>query len=242
MLDTLRNVDATRTGLGLTPGATTGPLARMKTRTQLLAGIATLVLTACAPSTIVGPVRTPHGVEMQEIDVGSLYAIRRASGEIPCPEDQLAVEAMGAGGYRVDGCGVLMTYECIHTPRGGLCQTRERQAWVAAEQTTQTARSEAEPRATAVDDSLPRTTATADSSAATAAREAIRTRTASVLACMGSDAVALEVTWTAEGALDASLRGALRGTEEEACVRAAIADLTITAPGTPGRVLHAVQR
>lgn len=218
----------------------------MTTPWKPLASIAALALTACAPSTIVGPVRTAHGVEMQEIDAGSLYALRRASGEIPCPEEQLAVQPIGAGGYRVDGCGALMTYDCIHTPRGGLCQLRERQTWVerAAPVTARdsTAHDSTTQGDTVQGDTPPTTSASADSSTASAAREAIRTRTASVLACVGSDAIALEVTWTAEGTLDASLRGSLHGTEEEACVRAAIADLTVPAPGTAGRVLHAVQR
>lgn len=203
----------------------------MTTRRRLILSFATLVLTACAPGTIVGPVRTAHGVEMQEIDAGSLYALRRASAEIPCPEDQVAVQPIGAGGYRVDGCGALMTYDCIHTPRGGLCQLRERQTWVAVDAV-----------AAAPADAPPTPRPSADSPAATAAREAIRSRTASVLACVGGEAVALDVTWSAEGVLDATLRGSRAGTDEDACVRAAVADLRIPATGEAGHLVHAVQR
>jgi len=188
---------------------------------------------ACGPVSVYGPVRTARGVETQELDGGAVMALRRAAEEIPCAPEGLAVQMLGAGAYHVDGCGVVLAYECIHSPRGSFCSTRERRELGAGAPTSQaeiaTARTDA-----------PRTPG--DPSADAAARDAVRARAASILACVAGETVALEVTWSADGALDASLRGELAGSPEESCVRAAIADLRIAAPGAPGRILHAVQR
>lgn len=79
-------------------------------------------------------------------------------------------------------------------------------------------------------------------SAEAAARAAVDTRAAAILACVSDEALALQVSWTREGRLDALLRGERQGTPEEACVRAIVQRLSIEPPGAPGTIVHAVQR
>lgn len=75
-----------------------------------------------------------------------------------------------------------------------------------------------------------------------AARSAVDARAAAILACVSDDALALQVSWTRGGELDALLRGEQQGTPEEACVRAIVQGLSIEPPGDAGTIVHAVQR
>jgi hypothetical protein len=75
-----------------------------------------------------------------------------------------------------------------------------------------------------------------------AARSLISAHAPAILACVGADAIAMQVSWTREGRLDAMLRGEQQGTPEEGCVRAIVQTLSIPGPGAPGTLVHALQR
>jgi hypothetical protein len=74
-----------------------------------------------------------------------------------------------------------------------------------------------------------------------ALRAAIDERRDDILACVGRDRAVVRFEWTASGPLAITLSGALAGTVEEGCVRAALGDLA-AAPGTEGALLHLVRR
>jgi hypothetical protein len=72
-------------------------------------------------------------------------------------------------------------------------------------------------------------------------RAALSRRRSAILACVGTDSVALSIAYTALGDLSIGLRGALAGSDEEECVRAALSDVRMEpAPGTAGSLIHAV--
>jgi hypothetical protein len=73
-------------------------------------------------------------------------------------------------------------------------------------------------------------------------RAAIDGRAPAILACAHVEALALQVQYTADGALTAQLDGALHGGREEACVSAIVGALRVRSPGHTGVLLHAVQR
>jgi hypothetical protein len=141
----------------------------------------------------------------------------RAASELPCAQAQISVEPLGFGGYRATGCGRWISYTCSFTTASRVCGTNDRGTF--AESTP--------PAAVAPQQ---------------AARERVDSRSAALLACSGTDALALQVSWSASGSLDAMLRDALSGTPAEECVRGIVQALAIPAPGAPGTVLHAIQR
>jgi hypothetical protein len=257
-------------------------------------------------------VRVRHGnaVLRQQLRGAGARAIERAEREIPCSRQSLVIEELSAGGYRIEGCGVVATYTCVRQlcvpdrmersgAEGAVAgdasppwsdreareiarRVRDDLAPCAAAPVGMTvevmptgrvrrvssAATLSELQLSCVDSHLERLQlgvrvsqtrrldlelgpsapapappiAPSPGSADTAARAAVDRRGPAILACVDAPALALEVSWSAEGRLDALLREPHRGTPEEACVRAAVQALVIPAPGAPGTLVHAVQR
>ena len=75
-----------------------------------------------------------------------------------------------------------------------------------------------------------------------AVRAAVDSRAPAILACVDADAVAVVVTWSATGVLDARIRGEQHTTADEQCVRAVVGALTVPGVSQRGELIHAVQR
>ncbi|UJR80229.1 hypothetical protein [Sandaracinus amylolyticus] len=291
----------------------------MRAFTPVALGVALLVL-GCATS---ARVRRDGRVHSGVVTGGARLSIERASREIPCRREDLVVEDLGSGGYRVVGCGSVMTYTCLGNGfGGGVCELNERRyperdlappvhrgdTWTDGQvrelratihdeimrcvpegtdsvrlqlalsprgEVRRIGRSQVDAAAgRCIDDALSRaqmlgtaseqrvvvmdfqrTQSVAAAPAAVtpmpatvpvgpdgAARAAVDTRAPSILACVEAEAIAMQVSWTAEGRLDVLLRGDRQGTPEESCVRAIVQQLTIPAPGAAGTIVHAVQR
>lgn len=84
--------------------------------------------------------------------------------------------------------------------------------------------------------------ATTRPAAGRAARDAIDEVAPSILTCAQAPEIALRLTWTAEGQLDAEVLGTALSPPEVACVRSAVGRLTIPAPGRAGAFVYSVQR
>ncbi len=81
----------------------------------------------------------------------------------------------------------------------------------------------------------------ADADAEAALRARIDARRGPILACVGQTSVALGVSFAVDGSVQVALRGALAGTDEERCVRAALGTLWMDpAPIGAGALIHAV--
>jgi hypothetical protein len=76
----------------------------------------------------------------------------------------------------------------------------------------------------------------------TTVRAAIAGRASAVLACTEGEAIAIEARWSTDGHVTISLGGARAGTRIEGCVRAAVGEITLDAPATPGSVLQPIAR
>lgn len=73
-----------------------------------------------------------------------------------------------------------------------------------------------------------------------AARAAVTAHAPAIVACLGG-AAALDVSIATDGTLAIAARGALAGSAEEACARAALGAVTVSpAPSAPETILHAV--
>jgi hypothetical protein len=144
---------------------------------------------------------------------GGVRTVRaRAANDLHCPEADVSVEELGAGGYAARGCGASISYTC----RGNLCVPYGESAEVAA------------------------TPAAPPSVSDLAVRTLVDANASAVLACApAAAALAVEVSWTA-GALRTSVRGGTD--ETNACVGAIFAGLSMAAGTPDVRVLHAVQR
>lgn len=190
--------------------------------------LAALTIVACGSRPFVGQTTTgrdPNRVQR--------HALVRAAADLACSPEHLVLGDLGAGGYRVDGCGRSISYTCVLAPTGGmrggvLCEPI---AAVAAPVVIIPQASPAPPPSYA-----------APSAETDAVRAALTSRAPSVLACVPDQAIALDVSWDANGALAVSLTGARAGSAEEACVRAAYAGVVVSPAGAGGRLLHPIQR
>lgn len=82
---------------------------------------------------------------------------------------------------------------------------------------------------------------TAATATAGRVRALLDARATRILACVGAPSAAMVVSWTLEGRLDVSVRGA--GAAENLCVEATLEDATLAPPPTAiGSVLHALAR
>jgi hypothetical protein len=72
-------------------------------------------------------------------------------------------------------------------------------------------------------------------------RAALDAHAGTILVCTSGVAVAVAVTWTADGRATIGLRGRFAGSPEEGCVRQALADLRVSSGGRGGSILHPVQ-
>lgn len=72
-------------------------------------------------------------------------------------------------------------------------------------------------------------------------RAMLDARRAAILACVESAAIGVAASWTPDGALSVTLRGARVGSPEDACVAAVFDGVRIDpAPSEPGSLIHAV--
>lgn len=84
------------------------------------------------------------------------------------------------------------------------------------------------------------TTPVVDPTVEAAARAVITSHAPAIVACLGG-ASALDVSIATDGRVTIAARGALAGSAEEACARAALGDAVIVpAPASPATILHAV--
>jgi hypothetical protein len=72
-------------------------------------------------------------------------------------------------------------------------------------------------------------------------RAGLDARREDVLACVGRERVAVRVTYDGEGAVRITLQGALEGSPEEGCVRAALEGVRVPGTGASGAVVHLVR-
>ena len=100
-------------------------LSRPRHTPRWLAVLAAVCAAGCVPAAH-GHVRTATG-DLRETTLNDFQeaAFRRAARELACPFDALAVQSLGAGGYRVDGCAQTITYTCVRRERV-LCMPSER--------------------------------------------------------------------------------------------------------------------
>lgn len=87
-----------------------------------IAAVLSLVTAGC------GSAQTSTSQAFDPVHGPANAALQRASREIPCPESDLRIDELGAGGYRVSGCGTQITYTCV----GKVCAPSERVALVEA--------------------------------------------------------------------------------------------------------------
>lgn len=206
----------------------------------VVAAVSAALVAGCGGVSVL--VRRDGQVTTETVRGQAQRAVERASREIPCGLDRLTVEELGPGGYRVEGCGIAMTYTCFRR----ICEPVERlthaapgSGQVVAVVVTPT------PDAAGAGASGPVAvgpTPEAVGGPDAAARAAIDTRAAAILACVDAEALSMQVSWSSEGRLDALLRGDQQGTPEEACVRAIVQQLSIPVPNAPGAIVHAIQR
>ncbi len=198
-----------------------------------------LTVMGCRSAPFVG--RTTTGRDPNWVERG---ALERASADLACGPEELVVLDLGAGGFRVDGCGQTTSYTCLRVPNGGLrggvvCSPNARAAVVlVAQPTVQPA---VQPASQPAAQPVP-AWATAPDTAIDAARSVLTSRAPSVLACVPDAAIALDASWDTSGALSVSLTGPRAGSPEEACVRAAYVGVTVSPAGEGGRVIHPIQR
>lgn len=167
-------------------------------------------------------------------------AVDRTSREIPCGVDELTMEQLGPGGFRVEGCGTAITYTCFRR----VCEPTERLPLAPPGQVV-TVIVAPTPDAAGAGASGPVAAGPAPDAVGgpdASARAAIDGRAPAILACVEAEALSMQVSWSSDGRLDALLRGDRQGTPEEACVRAIVQHLSIPAPPGPGTIVHAIQR
>lgn len=134
----------------------------------------------------------------------------------------------------MDGCGRTVSYTCMLVPNGGFGAI----ACAPIATTPAIVMVQPPPQATPA----PPPSYAAPSAETDAVRAALTSRAPSVLACVPDQAIALDVSWNASGALSVSLTGTRSGSAEEACVRAAYSGVVVSPAGAGGRVLHPIQR
>lgn len=143
---------------------------------------------------------------------GARTVLVRAANDLHCPESDVFVEPLGAGGYAASGCGGSISYTC----RGHLCVPYDGGPAETVE--------------------LPPAPSASDA----AARSLVDSNAAAILSCApAAAALAVELSWTA-GVLRASLRGGTD--ESNACVATLFAGASMPIGTADVRVLHAVQR
>jgi hypothetical protein len=157
----------------------------------------------------------------------------RAASELPCSLGAVEVEQLGSGGYRALGCGQWISFTCGATATGDVCATNARGTLTPSSSQSRSATTPEQPMAQRPPADVPPDRA---------AREAVDERARAILACVGDDALALQISWSSTGALDALLQGDLQGSPQEQCVRGIIQQLSIPSPGEASTILHAVQR
>jgi hypothetical protein len=79
--------------------------------------LATLIVCAAiAGCGVAVRVQQPDGrASVRHVHGSAEAAARRASNEIPCALENLVLQDMQGGGYRIGGCGVSVTYTCVGT-------------------------------------------------------------------------------------------------------------------------------
>jgi hypothetical protein len=178
--------------------------------------------------------REPNGIERN--------ALMRAGVDLQCGPDELVVQPIGASAYRVDGCGRAITYLCVTMPgrwgRDVACTPSQVAqpalgGIVYAQPVVTTTAAPPPPQA-------PPQAIVPPGPEVAAARAAIDSHAAGVLACNGGVAVAVDATWNAAGALTVNVVGH-PGTPEEECVRASLSGTTVSPAGAGGHVMHAVE-
>lgn len=213
----------------------------MRGRCLVVAVFGTALVAGCGGVSVL--VRRDGQVATRTVRGQAQAAVDRASREIPCGLDQLTLEELGPGGYRVEGCDTAITYTCFRR----ICDPTERRSLATPASsgpvvvvTVSPTTDAAGPASSGLVAAGPAPGAVVGPDAS--ARAAIDGRAPSLLACVEDDALSMQVSWTGEGRLDALLRGERQGTPEEACVRAIVQQLSIAAPGAPGTIVHAIQR
>jgi hypothetical protein len=158
-------------------------------------------------------------------------AIERATIELPCDWDAITVTALGAGGYRIQGCGLVATYTCTRGCRtyGTACE-RDGEILSAPALASRTVAVADVPAASP-----------SPSIAERALRDALDVQRDAILVCTSHHAVAVRVAWSIEGMTAVSLDGAPHATPTEGCVRDVLESLRAPPSAHGGTLLQAIR-
>lgn len=181
---------------------------------------------ACAFTVLVG---------CAQFDTGSA-ARRRVAELLDCDEEELSVSEVAAHRYRGEGCGGTAEVVCTAAALEPTC-VRQRISSTAGAESYDDDELAREP------DASPDGEAREGSRAGVEARirSGLDARREDILACVGSERVAVRVAYEPDGRVQVSLQGPLAGSAEEGCLRAALTGVRVAASGAPGVVVHLVR-
>ena len=161
-----------------------------------------------------------------QFDTGSA-AQASAARILECPQSQVEITAVGAYRYRGEGCGQHVVLTCTASRLEPECLRVADLVSSGGEEDD--------------DDALPTPDTEADEEIETLIRAGLEARRDDVLACAGTQRVAIRAAYAPDGSVDLTAQGALSDTAEERCIQDALDGVRVPATGGAGVVVHLVR-